>query len=122
MEKAPVDRLSLDHAHGSRIGVGQDCLWSVWRSRNRAESFGDLVESIIPGDPLELTGALRSNSALRKEKAVAVIRPLDVSIHLRAQETLRKWMVRVSGDPNGAAVFDCHQHGARVRAVMRTSA
>jgi hypothetical protein len=30
-------------------------------------------------------------------------------------------MIRVTGDFDGAAVFDLHQHGAGIRAIVRAS-
>src|SRR5437868_6315405 len=56
------------------------------------------------------------------QHAIAVIRALDVAIHLGAQETVGEGMVRISRDTNRFPVLDRHEHRTRVRAIVRASA
>jgi hypothetical protein len=55
------------------------------------------------------------------EQAAGVIDSLKIARDLRAQETARGWMTRVSRDFDGAAVFDLDQHGAGIGAIVRAS-
>ena len=48
-----------------------------------------------------------------------MVRPLDVPVHLGAEKPARERVLGVAGNPRGAPIFDRHQHGARVRTVVR---
>jgi hypothetical protein len=54
------------------------------------------------------------------QQPIAMIRALDVSIHLRAQKAAGEWMIGIAGDADGTTGFDRDEHGASVRAIVGT--
>ena len=63
-----------------------------------------------------------SDASQWRDQPCLVVGTLDVAIHLRAEEPLRERMVGVASDANGASILHRHEHGARVRTVVRTGA
>jgi hypothetical protein len=94
-------------------------LRSIGGSRDFRKASGDLVECVVPRDGLELSAPLWADTSERFRKAVGVIGALDVSIHFRAEKSLREWMFGIASDAHGASVLDGDEHRARVGAVVR---
>src|SRR5712691_9072070 len=44
---------------------------------------------------------------------------LSVTVHLAAEKPPCEWMLRISHGAHHAICFDRHEHGTRIRAVMR---
>src|SRR5437867_3207894 len=122
MKEAPIDRATLHDPHRAGIRVGQNRLWTVGRPSDLVQSSRDFIERLVPTDGLELAAALRPDAPEWRQQAIAVIRPLDVAIHLGAKESLSERMVGITRDANSPAVLYGDEHRARVRAVVRTSA
>ena len=122
MEEASIHRRALQQAHRAGVGVGQDRLRSVARRGDPAEYLGNLGQCAVPGDGREPTTPFGADAAKRRREPTFMIGALDVAIDLRAQESLREGMLRVTGDARRPAILDGHEHGARVRAIVRAGA
>ena len=129
VEEAAIHGAVVEHAHGAGIGVGQDGLRPVLL-RDFCETAGDQVQGLVPGDGLEVlrltAGRQRSLGQTRLaahglQQAVWRVHPVQILRHFAAQEATGDGMVRVAGHTLGSPrAIHADQHGAGVRAVMRT--
>jgi hypothetical protein len=69
---------------------------------NRIEATRDLVQRIIPRDLLELSRSFAPDAPHRMQQPVAMVRPLDVPVDLRAEKAARERMVGIAGDLDSA--------------------
>ena len=120
MEEAMIHRVALNEPEGAGVGVGENGLRSVCGASDVAEAGGDLVERVVPGDALEAAFTLPADAAQWMREATAVVRALDVAIHLCAEEAARERMIGIAGDADGATILDRDEHRARVGAIVRT--
>ena len=88
-------------------------------SRTACSLRGDLVQRLVPRDPLELARALRADAAQRVQQPVRRARVLEVAVDLRAQRAGGERVLAVAPQPHGLAVLDGHDPAAAVRAVER---
>src|SRR5574341_2454297 len=122
MKEAPVHRLPLHVTHGAGIRVGEDGLWSCGRFCDRRQALGDFIERVIPRNHVKLTAPLGARPPHWTQQALRVICPLDVAIDLGAEETLREWVLAVTGDASRAPILDCYKSRTRIRAIVWTRA
>ena len=122
VEEAPIHRRALEQAHRAGVGVRQDRLRPVARLGDRVQPVGDLAQRVVPRDRLEAAASLGADPPQRRAQSVVMVRALDVSIHLGAEEAARERVVGIAGDPHRAPVFDGDEHRAGVGAVVRTRA
>ena len=95
---------------------------SVRRLDDLAKALGDFIEGGIPGYALELSAAFRSHASHRVQQPVVVVRPFHVPIHLRAEKPVGERMIGITRHANGPPVFHRHEHGARIRTIVRAGA
>ena len=122
MKETAIHRRALQQAHRPGVRVWQDRLRTVARCRDRTQSLADLGQRALPRDWREPATALGADAPQRRDEAPFVLGALDVAIHLRAEESLREWMLRVAGDTNRPSILHGHEHRARVGTVVRTGA
>jgi hypothetical protein len=112
---------TVQDALGAEVAVREDRLRPVLGD-DLAEATGDLVERLVPGDPLEPAAALGAGSPERVQDAVRVVDAGDVVVHLHAEPAPGERVLGVATDLDGPSVLDGDEHRARVRAVVRTRA
>ncbi len=112
---------ALHEAHIAEIGVRHDRLAAIGRD-DLAPAPADLADRLIPGDALELPRALRPDPAQRKHQTVRVGVMVVEVLELHAEPAPRHGVLFVAPDLDELAVLDLVDHGASVRAVMRTTA
>src|SRR5689334_10898163 len=86
------------------------------------QAVRNLIERLIPADPVKAPGSLCTDALQRVQQTIGVIRALDVSIHLGAEESTGERMVRVTGHTDCAPVLDGDEHCAGVWTIVRTCA
>ena len=84
----PVDAVAHDEAHGAGVVVGPDRLGAV-AALGRQHGLGGDVERVVPGDALELAGALRALAPQRMHQPVGVVHALGVARDLGADDARR---------------------------------
>ena len=119
MEEPPIQAGRLELAHRPAIAVREDRLGAIGRARDLREPPGDVVERLVPGDPLESALALAPDPFHRVEQPVRAVDPLQESGHLLAEEPAREGMIGVAPQLDRDAVLDRDEHAARVGAVER---
>ena len=82
---------------------------------------GDLVERLVPGDRLELAGALGAGALERRGDALGRIHQVGVAVDLAAGEARRVGMVGVALHAHDLAVLDMGDERAHVGAIVRTN-
>ena len=89
---------------------------------DRLPARDDGVERLVPGDALELLGALRPDPLHRVEQPVGMVVALLVVLQLHAETAAGHRVVRVAAHAEQLAVLDLEQHRAGVRAIVRAAA
>src|SRR4051812_23726772 len=87
-EEPRIRRAELDHAEGAAVGVGQNRRPAIF-GEDRCPAARNLVERLLPTDPLELPGALRSRSPHRIKHPVVGVDAIEIGTYLGAQPPLR---------------------------------
>ena len=86
-----------------------------------AQPYGDLLQGLVPADPLEPAGSLGPDPPHRMEDAVGRLGVLQIAVDLHAERAAGVGMVGVATHLDGLAVLDGHHPRTGVRAVQRTS-
>ena len=102
---------------------------AVWHDGGGAVTVDDLgpaagnfLQRLVPGDRLELPGALGAGAAQRRQHPVVAVDPIFVIVDLDAEPAPRERVIRVAPYGNRLAVTNGGQHRAGVRTIMRTRA
>ena len=123
VEESPVHRRALDHPHRAGVRIGQDRLRSVARTRGSRSAASAISSSASSHETRSnLPRALWADAAQRVQEPIAMVGSLDVAIDLGAEKAAGERVIRVAGNAHGAPVFDGHEHGAGVGAVVRAGA
>ena len=112
---------ALHQAHIAEIGIGHDRLAAIGGD-DLAPAPADLGDRLVPGDPLELLGAFRPGPAQRIFQPVGIGVMIVEVLQLHAQRAARHRVILVASHLDELAVLHLVDHGASVRAVMRTGA
>ena len=80
------------------------------------------VPRFVPGDALEASFTFLANAAQGVCEPGRVIRPLDVAIHLGAEEAARDWMIGIAGATAGPASANGEAHRPPVGATLGAAA
>ena len=114
----PVDAVAHHEAHGAGIVVGPDRLGTV-AAFSGEHGLGRDVEGIVPGDALELAGALGSLATQRMHQPVGMMDTLGIARDLGADDAVRVGVVLGAVDAADlVAVEQFHIERAGRRTVM----
>ncbi len=100
-----IDAVAHDEAHGAGIVIGPHRLGAV-AALGGEHGLGGDVEGRIPGDPLELLGALLALAAQGVHQAVGMMQALGIARDLGADDTVRVRVLCRSVDAADAVVAD----------------
>src|SRR5207249_4585903 len=120
-ESAPGAVDALEEPHAARPHVRPDGR-PTELADDALEPLGDLVEGRLPGDPLEVVGALRTDAPHRVEEPLGRLRVRDVVVELVAQDAAREGVIRIAFEPHGPAIAHGDHPATGVRAVHRAGA
>jgi hypothetical protein len=118
VEVRVADVEPVEYALGAQVAHRHDRLGSVLGDR-RAKTAVDLVERLVPGDPLEAAAALRAGPAHRVQHPAGVVDLVLVVVDLDAQPAAGERVIGVAPHLHGLPVGHGHEHRAGVRAVVR---
>ena len=82
------------------------------RVDDRLEARGDVVERLVPGDTLPLSGAALADPLLRIDDAMGRERQVERGLALDAQIAFAQGMALVADDPLDGSVLGLHLHPA----------
>ena len=139
VEKSAIHGSAVQCSKRSTVGVRKNGLAAEFRS-DLAKSGRDFVERLIPGDALpgfrhvrlcgdsrprlsmrsEASPSLRRDPSHRIEHAIRRVDPIEILRHFRAQKSPRHRMRRIALNLRRPPIFDCDQHSASIRAIVRT--
>ena len=111
---------ALKNAHVPGAEAGPDGLAAVGRD-DVLEARADLVEGLVPADPLELAGALPADAPQRVQQTVRRPCVLEVAVHLDAEVALGERVITRAAQVHRTAILDRHVPTAGVGAVERAS-
>src|SRR5258705_1351059 len=117
-EPAPRAIAALEKPHAARAQV-RPYGFRPELADDAAEPLGDLVERLVPGDPLEVAGPLRDDAPHRVPEPLRGLRVRDVVVELVAQDAAREGVRGIALQPNRAPILDGDHQAARVRTVHR---
>jgi hypothetical protein len=100
-----VDAVAHDEAHRARIVIGPDGLRAVL-VLDRQEAACDLVERLVPGNPLELARSLGPDSAQGMQQPVGMVDALGIARDLGADHPIRIALALAAAYPPDAAPID----------------
>jgi hypothetical protein len=122
VEEAARHRFALHQSHGASVAVRHDALWIA--RGDVLQPAGDIGQRDVPAHALEAALALAAHAAQRMQHTIGVIGALEIPADLGAEHSRRGRMRRIAGDlhRDALAVLLAHrdQHGAGIRAVVRT--
>ena len=114
-----VDAVAHHVAHGAGIEIGPDGRGAVLGFRLQ-HGLCRLGHGIVPGNALELAGALGTLALERMQQPVRMVDALGIARHLLADHAQRVAVVLRAADPaDSAFVQYLHLEGAGGGAVMR---
>src|SRR5581483_10357600 len=102
-EPAPGAVDALEQPHAPRPDVRPDGLRPELAD-HPLQPLRDLVEGRVPGDPLEVAGALRPDAAEGESEALGGLGVRDVVVELVAEDAPRERVLGIALEPDGAAV------------------
>ena len=114
-----VDAVAHHVAHGAGVEIGPDGGGAMFglRLQHGLRRFG---HGVIPGDPLEFTGALGALALQRVEQPVRMVDTLGIAGHLLADHAQRVGIVLGTPHPaDGVLVQHLDFEGAGRGAIMR---
>jgi len=120
-EEAPVHRGALHEPLGAGEAVGEHRLAAVL-VHDRAQALGDVRERDAPRYGLEGARALGTRAHQRLAQPIGAVGALEEVADLRAQPAPRERVLLDADELLGHTVAHRDLPGARVRAVVRTSA
>ena len=112
---------AVQRALMAQIGVRHDRLGAMGRD-DPVPAALDLAQGLVPGDPLELAGALRADAAHRVQHPLGVVVVLREVLELHAQAAAGHRMGRIARDLDQLVAVDMVEEGAGVGAVVRAGA
>jgi hypothetical protein len=112
---------ALHQTHIAEVAVGHDGLATMFGD-DVAPAPADLGDRLVPADALEQLGAFRAAPPQRIHQPVGVRVVVVEVLELHAKPAPRHRVVLVATDLDQLAVSDLVDHGAGIRAVMRTCA
>ena len=117
VKEPPVKAARLELPHRPVIAVRKDRLRPRVRSRQRREPRRDLVERLVPSDPLEAALALGPDSSQGVQQPIRAVDPVQIPGHFLAEEPTSEGMLGISPQILGNALADSNDHATGVRAV-----
>ena len=116
----PVDAIAHDEAHGAGVVVGPDRFRAI-APLGGQHGLGRDVECVVPGDALELAGALRALAAQRVHQSVGMMDALGIARDLGADDAGRVGVVLGAVNaPDLVVAQQLHVERAGRRAIVRT--
>ena len=112
---------ALHQAHIAEIGIGHDRLATIGRN-DLAPAPADFGDRLVPGDARELPGPFRTYAAQRIKQPVGIGVMVVKILEFHAQTAAGHRVLFVAPDLDQPAVLDLVDHGAGVRAIVRTCA
>src|SRR3712207_2922185 len=114
VEERVADVEAVEDALGAQVADRHDRLGPGGLG-DLPEAAGDLVQGVVPGDPLELPTALGADAPQRVQHAVLAVDRALVVVHLHAEPAAGERVRAVAANPCGATVLDGHLERAGVR-------
>ena len=121
VEERVADMEAIENALGPEIAVGKNGARAVFID-DRVPAARNLVESLVPGDPLEFARALGTDAAHRIQHSILAVDPVLVVVDLDAETALGERMIGIAAHLDHLAVTDRGEHGAGIGAIVRTGA
>jgi len=123
MKETPVHPATLDYAKRASVRERKNG-FGTERGRDRVKFSGNLIESNVPGNPLESTwpgAALGRNSSHGKKQPVRGVHTIQVLGDFAAEKSTRDRMFGIAFNARGASIFYGDQDRTGVRTIVRAS-
>ena len=122
MEEAAVHRSAVQHGDVAAIGIRQNRFRTELRA-GLLQPPDHLVVGVVPRDALEdacAVDSLRREAAHGIKHAIGRVNTIQIFRNFAAEKSARDGMFGVALNFCRSAVLDSDEHGAAVRAIMRT--
>lgn len=121
VEKRVADGQALKGALVAQVVVGKNRFRAVLVDEGGPAGL-DLVQRLVPGNPLEPARAFRPHAAQRIQHALRIVVMVVEILELGAKAAPRERMIGIAAHIDQPVVFDFVEHRAGVRAIVGAGA